>query len=418
MVLGFSLDGGSVAVAIVLVPLAAVLGAQALHRRVGPAARIVAAFASIGWVLPIFLACTSALSEPLVGGGWGCGTGKLSLAAACAIAALGGTTAGALVGVGVAKLARARAGEVALRAAATVALTALLGLAAIASTHGARESPATWLDSIPATTVPGNHDVFATAESWDGPATEVHGASFVLQHRVGEGVTTTDLAPPRGRARSCALLVTRGGVEQRINVAYLYEANDACPSVRIRWVEHVADAPGRGSDAFIVERTLSPNGPYYPTGALDGASLEQRTLRPADVTNVGPPRAWLWGVLFAGALALTCFVTSARATSRAPEGVEGNHTGKGWVTLVDAAPRFFPALTEIAPGPVLLRATAATPTYRGDGGVAHDADVLVGSRQALRAERLQARGAWAALALGVALLALVPLVAAASFGLL
>jgi hypothetical protein len=416
VVLGFSIEGGTVAIATLLVPIAAILGARALHRR-GPSARIVAAFAALGFSLPIFLACSSTLGEPLVGG-WSCGTGKLSDAMTYALLALGGSTVLGVLGALAPRLARTRAGEIALRALATLAITTLLALTAVAATHGARESPATWLASEPARVIEPRHDAFESMESWDGPPTELDGASFVLEHRVGEGVTTTDLRPPRGRARSCTLVVKRGGVEERVNVAYLYGEYEVCPAVRVRHLADLKPSPITGArDAFVVERRLSPTDPYSPSSALDGETLTPRTLRPADVRRLGPPHAWLWGVLFGGAIALVCFVASARAP-RATKGIEGTHRGDGWVTLVDAAPRFFPSLTGVASGPVVLRSTALTASYRDDGGVAHDAEVIVGSHDEIASERRLARAAWSALALGIALLALAPLLASAAFGLL
>lgn len=421
IVIGFSFEGGAIPAIAVLVPLAAALGAVALKRQVGPAAAIVGAFAALGYAAPLWIASISILDAPIVSSGWRCGTADVTtaifLAIASVVTSLGTGTIGALVAIA----ARRRRTEIALRVIAATSIAALLALTAVLATHGPRESRNSFLASLTVTDLPRVTTPMATADAWDTPPTEIAGATFIVQHRVGEGVTTTDFRPARGVGRSCTLVVMRGAREERHNIAYLYdqgEVRERCPELRIRYVPSF-----QGHDAFVIERssadpTSDRTAAWYPQAVIDGATLGSTSLAARDAPSIGPPPSWLVGVLFVGALALLFFVASARARPDAGLGLEGEHTGKGWVRFTSSAPRFVPALVGTEAGPVIFRGAVEATSYRDDGGASHGSQVVLGSRDTLRGEAHQARAAFSCLAIAAAALALAPLVAAAVYGVL
>lgn len=417
IVIGFSLEGGAIPAIAALVPLAAAIGAIALRRQVGPAAAIVGAFAALGYGGPLWIASTSILDAPIVASGWRCGTAEVTagmfLAIASVVSSLGTGTLGAFV----ARAATRRRTELALRVIAATAIAALLALTAVLATHGPRESRSSFLASLTVTELPRVTTPMATADAWDTAPTEIAGATFIVQHRIGEGVTTTELEPARGVGRSCALLVIRGAREERHSIAYLYdkgEVRERCPDLRVRYVPSF-----RGHDAFVVERAFSDaSTAYYPQTVIDGSTLESTSLAAHDVPTVGPPSSWLFGVMLAGAIALLFFVASARARPSEELGLEGEHTGKGWVRFTSSAPRFVPALVGTEAGPVVFRGAVEATSYRDDGGASHGSPVALGTRETLRAEAHQARAAYSCLAIAAAILALAPLVSAAIYGVL
>lgn len=417
IVIGFSFEGGAIPAIAVLVPLAAALGALALKRQVGPAAAIVAAFAALGYVGPLWIASISILDAPIVSSVWRCGTANVTtgmfLAIASVVSSLGTGALGALI----AHAAKRRRSEIALRVIAAAVIAGLLALTAVLATHGPRESRSSFLASLAVTDLPRVSTPMATADAWDTAPTEIAGATFVVQHRIGEGVTTTDFRPARGVGRSCALLVLRGAREERHTIAYLYdqgEVRERCPDLRVRYVPSY-----RGHDAFVIERSSSePGATWYPQAVIDGATLASTSLVARDVPSVGPPPSWLVGVLLAGALALLFFVASARARTHADEGLEGEHTGKGWVRFTSSAPRFVPSLVGTEAGPVIFRGAVEATSYRDDGGASHASRVVPGTRETLRGEAHQSRAAFSCLAIAAAALALAPLAAAAVYGVL
>ncbi|CAN5592430.1 hypothetical protein BH09MYX1_BH09MYX1_29090 [soil metagenome] len=413
LLVGSSFEGGSVATITCCVPIAAALGAFMRRRRAGPTAGIVAASAALGYAVPIFVAALVALREPIATSSSSsfalhCGTGELGFGSVAVFGSLFGSLGMGAIGVGIAALAKRRRVETALRAFAAATIATLLALTAMLARHGARESAATYLDSLAATRRVIVDTPMAKLEAWDGPPVTIAGASFVVQHRVGEGVTTTDLTPPRGSARSCAVVVHRGAVEERHTVSYAYGSDEACPELRVRWVPRYRDR-----DAFVVERMFAGTRPTWaPALVIDGATLNASDLEPRDVGTLGPPHGWLFGVLGSGAIALLCFVASARASAAVAAGREGEHTGEGWVRFEGAAPRFARELVGEGRGPVLLRGRDLALGYRSDGGASHDAEIVLGTNASVERDALQQRAGFSCLAIAAAVLALAPLLAA------
>lgn len=401
MVLGFHREGAGVAALLLVVPAVAALGLRTAQRASGA---IVFASAALGYALPLAWACASASSQPIVGP-----PSATVPTPIVALVAIGLSAAFGALGAGVAHGAARPIVERALRVAAGMTIASLVVATAVGATHSGRESPASFLQSLDATPIANQTGPLARVYAWDGSPVTIHGATFVTQHRVGEGVEHIEPRPPFASTRSCALAIARHGDERIHPIRFFADAEDACPSVRVRYVPDY-----RGHDAFVVEQGRGAT--FDPLLAIDGDTLERVTLVPEDVgAELGPPTSWRIGSMIAAAIALLFFVASARRRPL-PVVMEGEHVGSGWVRFQDSAPRFVSHLTREIAGPVLAIGAPGGETYRIDGGVPTHARIVKGTRASFEQDALRARAAFSCLALATATLALAPLVASVMSG--
>jgi hypothetical protein len=138
-------------------------------------------------------------------------------------------------------------------------------------------------------------------------------------------------------------------------------------------------------------------------------------------SGLAPPLGWIAGALVAGAGAAAFLAFSLRWRRRTVSAhltaLEATHLGGGQLECGDGAPPFFAeAAARLLPGPVLLLGVSGRRVaYRG--GPIVPTEVINGTLDEVRAALLLRHGSDCAIALGVVLAAVTPLVVAAAQGL-